>query len=62
MKEYKVVLLNKEVKLTRTKDLEQTQNAINQCVADGWELQQVVTPTYLDAAMIGIFCREKEQA
>ncbi|MCD7801983.1 MAG: DUF4177 domain-containing protein [Clostridiales bacterium] len=62
MKEYKVVLLNKEVKLTRTKDLEQTQDAINQHVAEGWELQQVVTPDSLVGAMIGIFCREKEQA
>ncbi|MCC8128345.1 MAG: hypothetical protein LIO51_00170 [Clostridiales bacterium] len=62
MKEYKVVLLNKEVKLTRKKDLEQTQNAINQCVAEGWELQQVVSPNDCVGAMIGIFCREKEQA
>ncbi len=62
MKEYKVVFLNSEVKVTRTKDLEQTQDAINRCVAEGWELQQVVSPNYLDGAMIGIFYKEKEQA
>ncbi|MCD8381439.1 MAG: DUF4177 domain-containing protein [Clostridiales bacterium] len=62
MKEYKVVLLNKEIKLSRAKDLEQTQNAINQCVEEGWELQQVISPNDLNGAMVGIFCREKGQA
>ena len=38
MKEYKLVYLNKGLKMSREKDLEQAQESINECIADGWEL------------------------
>lgn len=37
MKEYKLVNLNKGLKMSREKDLEQAQNNINEYVAQGWE-------------------------
>ena len=39
MKEYKLVYLNKGIKMSREKDLEQAQEMINKYVAEGWELQ-----------------------
>lgn len=45
MKEYKLVYLNKGIKMSREKDLEQAQEIINEYVAEGWELQQIVSPT-----------------
>ena len=45
MKEYKLVYLNKGLKMSREKDLEQAQEIINEYVAEGWELQQIVSPT-----------------
>ena len=39
MKEYKLVYLNKGVKFSREKDLEQAEEAINKYVSDGWTLQ-----------------------
>ena len=59
MKEYKVVFLNKGVRLTRKKDLEVTQKRINDVVAEGWELQQVISPNDLGGAIIGIFFKDK---
>ena len=59
MKEYKVVNLNKGFKLSREKDLEQIQDGINAYVAEGWELQQVVSPNDLGGVLVGIFFREK---
>lgn len=60
MKEYKVVNLNKNVKLFRDNDLQQTEDTINEYVSSGWELQQIVSPNDLGGAMIGIFFREKQ--
>ncbi len=59
MKEYKVVNLNKALKLSRDKDLEQMELIINQYVSEGWELQQIVSPNDLGGAMIGVFYKEK---
>ncbi len=59
MKEYKVINLNKSLKLSREKDLEQMQNAINEVVSNGWELQQVLSPNDLGGAVIGFFYKEK---
>ena len=59
MKEYKVVFLNKGVRLTREKDLEVTQKSINDVAAEGWELQQVISPNDLGGAIIGIFFKDK---
>lgn len=59
MKEYKLVYLNKGIKLSREKDLEQAQEIINEYVAKGWELQQIVTPDNMIGALIGVFFRKK---
>ena len=59
MKEYKLVYLNKGLKLTREKDLEQAQEVINEYVSDGWELQQIISPNDLGGAMVGLFYKEK---
>ncbi len=59
MKEYKVVYLNKGFNLTREKDMQQMEDNINALVAEGWELQQVISPNDLGGAMIGIFFRNK---
>ena len=59
MKEYKVVFLNKGLKWSREKDLEQAQDVINQYASEGWELQQVLSPNDLGGAMVGVFYKEK---
>ena len=59
MKEYKVVFLNKGLKFSREKDIDETENTINEYATQGWELQQVVSPNDLGGAMIGIFYKEK---
>ncbi len=57
MKEYKLVHLNKGLKLSREKDLEQAQEIINQMIKEGWELQQIASPNDGCGAMIGVFWR-----
>ncbi|MBR6698152.1 MAG: DUF4177 domain-containing protein [Lachnospiraceae bacterium] len=59
MKEYKLVYLNKGLKMSREKDLEQAQEIINAYVEEGWELQQVMSPSDIIGAMVGVFVREK---
>ena len=59
MKEYKMVFLNKGVKMSREKDLEQADEVINEYIAKGWELQQVVSPNDGMGALVGVFFREK---
>ena len=58
MKEYKLVYLNKGIKMSREKDLEQAQEIINEYVQNGWELQQIVSPNDGGGAMVGVFFRE----
>ncbi|MBO5378593.1 MAG: DUF4177 domain-containing protein [Ruminiclostridium sp.] len=58
MKEYKLVYLNKDIKLSRVKDLEQAQEIINEYVAEGWILQQIVSPTDGIGALVGVFYKE----
>ena len=60
MKEYKLVYLNKGFKISREKDLEQAESIINQYVAKGWTLQQVVSPADGVGAMIGVFYKESK--
>lgn len=60
MKEYKLVYLNKSIKMTREKDIEQAQELINQYADEGWTLQQVITPNDGMGAMIGLFCKERK--
>ena len=59
MKEYKLVHLNKGLKLSREKDLEQAEEIINEYVSAGWELQQIVSPNDSMGAMVGVFYKEK---
>jgi len=59
MKEYKLVHLNKGIKLSREKDMEQAEEIINEYVSAGWELQQIVSPNDGMGAMIGVFFKEK---
>ena len=58
MKEYNLVYLNKGVKLSREKDLEQAQEIINEYVAEGWILQQIVSPDDMVGALVGVFYKE----
>ena len=59
MKEYKLIYLNKEMSLSREKDLEKAEELINKYVSEGWTLQQVVSPDDRAGAMIGVFYREE---
>ena len=59
MKEYKLVYLNKGLKFSVEKDLEQAQEEINQYVSAGWALQQIVTPNTGMGTLVGLFYREK---
>jgi hypothetical protein len=59
MKDYKLVYLNKGFKFSREKDLEQSQGVINQYIEEGWQLQQIVTPSDSSGAMVGVFYKEK---
>lgn len=58
MKEYKLVYLNKGIKFSREKDLEQAEEVINEYAQQGWELQQIVSPDDGIGAMVGVFYRE----
>ena len=58
MKEYKMVYLNKGMKLSREKDLEQAEEMINELVSQGWVLQQVVSPSDGFGALVGVFYKE----
>ncbi|MCD7883350.1 MAG: DUF4177 domain-containing protein [Lachnospiraceae bacterium] len=60
MKDYKLVYLNKKMKLTREKDLEQAQEVLNQYAAEGWELMQIISPADLGGALVGVFFRINE--
>lgn len=59
MKEYKLVYLNKGVKFSRAKDIEEAERLLNEYAEQGWLLQQIVSPNDLGGAMIGVFCRDK---
>ena len=57
MKEYKLVHLNEGLKLSRDKDISQAEKLINQYVAEGWTLQQIVSPADGVGVLIGVFYR-----
>lgn len=58
MKEYKMVYLNKGMTLSREKDLEKAEAALNQYIAEGWTLQQVVSPADGMGALVAVIYRE----
>ncbi len=61
MKEYKLVYLNKGINWSREKDLAAAQDVINEQVAEGWELQQIMSPSDAVGAMVGVFFKEKRE-
>ena len=58
MKQYQLVELNKGVSFTIDSDAKKAEETINEMVAEGWILQQIVTPNNPGAAMIGVFYKE----
>ena len=60
MKEYKMVYLNKGLSMSREKDLDKADEKIREMVDQGWELQQVVSPSDGMGALIGVFCKERK--
>ncbi|MBQ9197640.1 MAG: hypothetical protein IJ157_10435 [Clostridia bacterium] len=60
MREYKLVYLNKGLKVSREKDLEQAEGIINQFVSEGWTLQQIATPDDGMGALVGVFYKENK--
>ncbi|MCM1257624.1 MAG: DUF4177 domain-containing protein [Roseburia sp.] len=59
MKEYKMVYLNKGLKFSREKDLEQSEMILNKYVSAGWELQQVVSPSDMAGVLVAVLYRER---
>lgn len=59
MRKYKLVYLNRKVKMSRKKDLAQAEKVINEYISDGWELQQIVSPDDMMGAMVGVFYRDE---
>ena len=60
MKEYKLVYLNKGLKWSREKDMEQAEATLNQYIAEGWVLQQIVSPNDSMGALIAVMYRENK--
>lgn len=54
MKEYKMVYLNKGFTMSREKDLRNAERTLNQYIAEGWTLQQVVSPADLIGALVAV--------
>lgn len=54
MKEYKMVYLNKGIAMSREKDLENAASTLNECIVEGWTLQQVVSPTDGIGALVAV--------
>ena len=60
MKEYKLVELNKKVRLSRTKDLNDAEIVLNSYIKEGWTLQQIVSPNDIGGALIAVLYKEIE--
>ena len=60
MKEYKLVELNKKVRLSRTKDLNDAEIVLNSYIEEGWTLQQIVSPNDIGGALIAVLYKEVE--
>lgn len=59
MKVYKMVYLNKGLSMTREKDLEKAENTLNEYIAQGWILQQVVCPSDRVGTLVAVMYREE---
>ncbi len=60
MKEYKLVYLNKGFSSSREKDLDKAEEKITEMTEQGWELQQIVSPSDGVGALIGVFYKERK--
>ena len=58
MKDYKLVNLNDNLHLSRKKDLADAEAVLNTYSADGWVLQQIVSPDDLGGALIAVMYKE----
>ena len=58
MKEYKMIYLNKGLSLSREKDLQKAETLLNQCIKDGWELEQIISPADGAGALIALMSKE----
>ncbi len=61
MKEYKLVYLNKGLRLSIEKDIGIAENLLNEYVAKGWKLEQIVSMDGL-GALVGVFSKETPDA
>ncbi|MBR2046154.1 MAG: hypothetical protein IJ958_08490 [Agathobacter sp.] len=61
MKEYKLVVLNEEIHLSRKKDIKDAENVLNQYVRDGWILQQIVPYQDLSGALVAVMYKDTYQ-
>ncbi len=58
MKEYKLVYLNKGLKLSVEKDISQAEKLLNDYIAQGWTLEQIVPQDAGIGILIGVFSKE----
>ncbi len=58
MKTYKFVYLNPTVRFSKKKDYQEAEDNLNKYVADGWILEQIVTPSNLEGTMIAVMYKE----
>lgn len=56
MKEYKLVCLNKGLKLSVEKEVNQAEKLLNDYIAQGWTLEQIVPQEI--GILIGVFSKE----
>ncbi|MBQ8518598.1 MAG: hypothetical protein IJ455_03195 [Agathobacter sp.] len=56
MKEYKLVTLNEEMRLSLAKDIQDAEETLNEYIQNGWELQQI-TP-YHSGYLVAVMYKE----
>lgn len=61
MKEYKLVVLNEDVHLSRKKDIKDAERTLNEYVRDGWTLQQIVPYQDLSGALVAVMYKDTYQ-
>ncbi len=59
MKTYKLVYLNKNLHLSREKDLAEAEEKLNELSSEGWILQQIISPNDLGGAMVAVMYKEQ---
>lgn len=59
MKKYKIVYLNKGIKLNRDRDIEQAEDILNEYARSGWVIQQLVSPNDGMGVLYALMNKEK---